>query len=242
MSNRVAVMYLRTLVEVGETDAMFAEPRHPYTRALLAAIPEPAPGLSRPAEAIGGEIPSPAAPPPGCRFHARCPYVQERCRVDVPDLGDDAGDGHPVACHFWREIAARNPFAPPIARQEHGPAAERIALYRHAMARAEPSQQRQPGSKNMTARLSLIAALLLSTATAAGAAELRIGLENDPDTLDPDRSRCGPGFGKLVVYAVFTRDYAVVQGVVMVTAMGFILMNLVADMLYILLNPRLRAA
>ena len=107
-------------------------------RALLAAIPEPAPGVSRPAEAIGGEIPSPAAPPPGCRFHTRCTYVQERCRVDVPELIDDAGDGHPVACHFWREIAARHPFAPPVERQGHGPAAERVALYRHAVARAEP--------------------------------------------------------------------------------------------------------
>ncbi|MBB1492144.1 ATP-binding cassette domain-containing protein [Paracoccus sp. MC1854] len=137
MSNRVAVMYLGTLVEVGDTDAMFSQPRHPYTRALLAAIPEPVPGLSRPAEAIGGEIPSPAAPPPGCRFHTRCPYVQDRCRVDVPELLDDTGDGHPVACHFWREIAAENPFAPPAPRDEDGPAAERIALYRRAVARAE---------------------------------------------------------------------------------------------------------
>ena len=102
--------------------------------ALLAAIPEPVPGLDRPAEAIGGEIPSPAAPPPGCRFHTRCPYARERCRIDVPELIDDAGDGHPVACHFWREIAAENPFASPAHRDGDGPAAARIALYRRAVA------------------------------------------------------------------------------------------------------------
>lgn len=137
MSNRVAVMYLGTLVELGDTDAMFSQPRHPYTRALLAAIPEPVPGLDRPAEAIGGEIPSPAAPPPGCRFHTRCPYARERCRIDVPELIDDAGDDHPVACHFWREIAAENPFASPAHRDGDGPAAARIALYRRAVAQAD---------------------------------------------------------------------------------------------------------
>ena len=97
--DRVAVMYLGVLAELAPRDALFAAPRHPYTRALLAAVPEPDPAVQRakPRIPLTGEIPSPAAPPPGCRFHTRCPIAIDRCRVEVPEwrqVGDSL-----VACH-----------------------------------------------------------------------------------------------------------------------------------------------
>jgi oligopeptide/dipeptide ABC transporter ATP-binding protein len=97
--DRVAVMYLGVLAELAPRDALFAAPRHPYTRALLAAVPEPDPAVQRakPRVPLTGEIPSPAAPPPGCRFHTRCPIAIERCRVEVPEwrqVGESL-----VACH-----------------------------------------------------------------------------------------------------------------------------------------------
>jgi len=101
ISDRVGVMYLGRLVELAETDALFARPQHPYTEALMSAIPVPDPGRQRARRRIvlEGELPSPAAPPPGCRFHTRCPYVFKRCPREEPALLP-VGPGHDVACHL----------------------------------------------------------------------------------------------------------------------------------------------
>ncbi|MDQ6681109.1 MAG: dipeptide ABC transporter ATP-binding protein [Pseudomonadota bacterium] len=102
IARRVAVMYLGRIVEMAETRALFAAPRHPYTQALLAAIPLPEPGLERAVAVVSGDVPSPMAPPSGCHFHTRCPYARPLCSEVSPPL-EEAG-GHRVACHFWREI------------------------------------------------------------------------------------------------------------------------------------------
>jgi oligopeptide/dipeptide ABC transporter ATP-binding protein len=104
MSDRIAVMYLGKVVEVGPGEEVTSRPRHPYTQALLAAVPVPDPDLEdrRARTVVQGEPPSPVAPPPGCRFASRCPYAEERCGVEEPVLRSVLGDGpvHQVACHF----------------------------------------------------------------------------------------------------------------------------------------------
>jgi len=102
IATRVAVMYLGRIVEMGDAGQVFAEPRHPYTRALLSAIPVPAPGARQDRRILQGDVPSPIAPPPGCHLHTRCPHAVDRCRVERPPL--DLGDGHGVACHLWRQL------------------------------------------------------------------------------------------------------------------------------------------
>jgi len=103
IASEVAVMYLGRVVEHAGKRALFAAPRHPYTQALLSAIPVPEPGSGRQRIVLAGDVPSPAAPPSGCRFHTRCRHARPRCRVDDPPLETDAS-GHAVACHYWREI------------------------------------------------------------------------------------------------------------------------------------------
>jgi len=105
ISDRVAVMYLGQVVELADTSDLFHEPRHPYTRALLSAIPLPDPGRRKRAEHLQGDVPSPSNPPTGCRFHTRCPHAVERCSVEAPTLETDSS-GHAVACHLWRELPA----------------------------------------------------------------------------------------------------------------------------------------
>jgi len=99
IANRVAVMYLGKIVELADKKALFARPRHPYTRALLAAIPVPDPSFKRNRVLLQGDVPSPYDPPSGCRFRTRCTYARPRCSAEEPVLGSDF-----VACHFWREL------------------------------------------------------------------------------------------------------------------------------------------
>lgn len=98
--DRIAVMYLGLIVEIGDLDQVYRNPQHPYTQALLAAVPVPDPHARRAAPMPKGEIPSPINPPPGCRFHPRCPVAKEACSRELPVLRPVPGDeGHLVACH-----------------------------------------------------------------------------------------------------------------------------------------------
>src|SRR5262249_44341097 len=111
ISDRVAVMYLGKLAEVADKRALFARPRHPYTQALLSAIPRPDPTIARQRVLLPGDIPSPLNPPTGCRFHTRCAFATERCRKEEPALRE-AAPGHRVACHHYETLPAA---APPAA-------------------------------------------------------------------------------------------------------------------------------
>jgi oligopeptide/dipeptide ABC transporter ATP-binding protein len=108
ISDRIAVMYLGSIVEVSPAEELYDNPLHPYTISLLSAVPIPDPAVESERETIllSGDIPSPANPPPACRFHTRCPYVQPtRCKTDVPPLRK-LGEEHLVACHWAEEIKA----------------------------------------------------------------------------------------------------------------------------------------
>ena len=94
-------MYLGKIVELADRRALFADPRHPYTRALLSAVPVPDPAARRDRIILKGDVPSPIDPPKGCRFHTRCPYVFDRCRVEEPLLLEKAA-GQQAACHLER--------------------------------------------------------------------------------------------------------------------------------------------
>ena len=103
VSDRVAVMYVGRLVEVAPTSILFANPKHPYTEALLSAVPKSEPDMERDRIKLEGEIPSPSDPPPGCYFHPRCRYAKEVCMFEVPPL-EEVKPGQFAACHFAKEL------------------------------------------------------------------------------------------------------------------------------------------
>ena len=105
VAHRIAVMYLGRVVEIADSQALFAHPRHPYTQALLGAIPRPVPNPVGVRPLLSGDVPSPINPPSGCHFHTRCPHAQSACQHNAPPLA--AVDGHAVACHLWRDLPAQ---------------------------------------------------------------------------------------------------------------------------------------
>jgi oligopeptide/dipeptide ABC transporter ATP-binding protein len=111
IADRVAVMNLGTIVETADAQALFTSPRHPYSRALLSAIPVPKPHAKRGRIVLEGEMPSALNPPSGCRFHTRCPHVIARCRGEVPPLIADSS-GHATACHRTAELPPAEAILP----------------------------------------------------------------------------------------------------------------------------------
>jgi oligopeptide transport system ATP-binding protein len=106
ISDRVAVMYLGKIVELATDRELYQNPSHPYTEALLSAVPRPDPAIKKQRIILPGDVPSPINPPSGCRFHTRCLYAKADCKTVEPEL-QDIGGGHFVACHYWQEVQAK---------------------------------------------------------------------------------------------------------------------------------------
>jgi oligopeptide/dipeptide ABC transporter ATP-binding protein len=105
ISQRIAVMYLGKIVELAPKASLFAQPQHPYTEALLSAVPVPKPGAAKKRIILKGDVPSPINPPSGCRFHTRCPYAFDRCSAEEPKM-QEIKPGHFAACHLREGMAA----------------------------------------------------------------------------------------------------------------------------------------
>lgn len=137
IATEVGVMYLGRIVETGPARQVLDAPRHPYSRALLAAVPRPVPGLdptAREREQLGGDVPSPLAPPPGCAVHTRCPHADAQCRTQVPEL-QDVTQGVKVACWHWRRLG---PSAEPFIGRTPNPALARLQRAFHPSSRLLP--------------------------------------------------------------------------------------------------------
>ena len=106
ISDKVGVMYLGKMVEYAETEALFSRPKHPYTEALMSAVPIADPEIEMDRIPLTGEIPNPANPPSGCYFHTRCRYCQEKCKECAPEYRE-VEPGHYVACHYAEELKLR---------------------------------------------------------------------------------------------------------------------------------------
>jgi len=142
IATRVAVMYLGRFVETGTADDVLANPRHPYSRALLAAVPIPTPRTRERTAIVAGDVPSPANPPAGCHFHPRCPHVIDRCRVEVPAI-ERIESAATVACHRWREIDATPLSTGP---REHNPALARLQAAFAERSGRTPELERKAGT------------------------------------------------------------------------------------------------
>ena len=103
ISDRVAVMYLGKIVELAASEELYRDPKHPYTEALLSAIPKSSPRQQKQRIVLPGDVPNPANPPPGCAFHTRCRYAEDICKTEAPPLLE-AQPGHFAACHFANQL------------------------------------------------------------------------------------------------------------------------------------------
>ncbi len=193
MADRVAVTYLGKIVERAPAEALFSAPRHPYTRALLAAVPRPDPARAGSRRILEGELPSPVDPPSGCRFRTRCPFALVDCSRLEPAV-EEAAPRHDVACLRAAELPAPEPL--PVAPLPAA-LARRLALL-EAVRDNPPAECRsanvaREGPRMRKTRLGRTTALLLTASTlfaaGAGAAGIRIGIQEDPDKLDPKVAR-----------------------------------------------------
>ena len=107
ISNRVAVMYLGKIIEMGSTEQIFSDPKHPYTEAILSAVPVPVPGTNKNQIILQGDVPSAANPPAGCHFNTRCKYAKDICKKDYPIL-NKINNTHFVSCHFANELSLKS--------------------------------------------------------------------------------------------------------------------------------------
>ncbi len=139
ISDRIAVMYVGRIAEIGDREQMFSHPKHPYTEALLQALPQPDPRNRHEPKPLTGDVPSPANPPSGCYFHTRCPYAQDRCREETPELRE-VGPGQLAACHYADELTLEGAQVTNVLTMPH-PGSLRLAVADSGGAEAESARK-----------------------------------------------------------------------------------------------------